>query len=83
MVADFREQLKTNRVRMDEDAFQKDLTFIKGMMKYRIDEAVFGLAEAKRHLLEVDPQAQLALTLFGEAEKLKGLASGGTARVAH
>jgi len=53
------------------------------MMKYRIDEAVFGLAEAKRHLLEVDPQAQLALTLFGEAEKLKGLASGGTARVAH
>jgi carboxyl-terminal processing protease len=83
MVSDFREQLKTNRVRMDEDAFQKDLTFIKGMMKYRIDEAVFGLAEAKRHLLEVDPQAQLALTLFSEAEKLKGLAQGGTARVAH
>jgi carboxyl-terminal processing protease len=83
MVADFREQLKTNRVRMDEDAFQKDLTFIKGMMRYRIDEAVFGLAEAKRHLLEVDPQAQLALTLFSEAEKLGGLARGGTARVAH
>jgi carboxyl-terminal processing protease len=83
MVADFREQLKNNRVRIDEDAFQKDLTFIKGMMRYRIDEAVFGLAEAKRHLLEVDPQAQLALTLFGEAEKLNGLARGGTARVAH
>ena len=78
MVADFREQLKTNRIRIDEDAFQKDLRFIKGMIRYRIDEAVFGLSEAKRHLLEVDPQAQLGLTMFGEAEKLLGLGKGST-----
>ena len=78
MVADFREQLKTNRIRIDEDAFQKDLAFIKGMIRYRIDEAVFGLSEAKRHLLAVDPQAQLGLTMFGEAEKLLGLGKGST-----
>ena len=82
MVADFRAQLQTNRVRMDDEAFKKDLTFIKGMMRYRIDDAVFGLAEAKRHLLEVDPQAQLGLTQFGEAEKLGGLGRGST-RVAN
>jgi carboxyl-terminal processing protease len=78
MIADFRAQLQTNRVRVDEDAFQKDLTFIKGMIRYRIDEAVFGVAEAKRRLLEVDPQAQLAMTMFGEAEKLNGLVRGST-----
>jgi carboxyl-terminal processing protease len=78
MVADFREQLKANRIRIDEDAFQKDLAFIKGMIRYRIDEAVFGLAEAKRHLLSIDPQAQLGLTMFGEAEKLLGLGKGST-----
>ena len=78
MVADFREQLKTNRIKIDEDAFQKDLAFIKGMIRYRIDEAVFGLSEAKRHLLMVDPQAQLGLTMFGEAEKLLSLGKGST-----
>ena len=78
MVADFRANLQTNHVRVDEDAFQKDSTFIKGMMRYRIDEAVFGVAESKRHLLEVDPQAQLGLTMFAEAEKLNGLGRGTT-----
>jgi carboxyl-terminal processing protease len=78
MVADFRAQLQTNRVRMDEQGFQKDLNFIKGLIRYRIDEALFGVAEAKRHLLELDPQAQLALTTFGEAEKLGGVGRGST-----
>jgi carboxyl-terminal processing protease len=78
MIAEFREQLRANRIRIDEDAFQKDLGFIKAMMRYRIDEAVFGVAEAKRHLLSADPQAQLALTLFGEAEKLISLSRGAT-----
>jgi carboxyl-terminal processing protease len=78
MVADFREQLKTNRIKIDEDAFQKDLVFIKGMIRYRIDEAVFGVAEAKRHLLSVDPQALVGLSAFGDAEKLNGLGRGST-----
>jgi carboxyl-terminal processing protease len=78
MVAEFREQLRANRIRIDEESFQKDLPFIKAMLRYRIDEAVFGVSEAKRHLLLSDPQAQLGLTLFGEAEKLISLSKGST-----
>jgi hypothetical protein len=73
MVADFREQLKADRIRIDEAAFAKDLPFIKAMIRFRIDEAVFGVAEARRHIVAVDPQAQAALASFGEAEKLGGL----------
>jgi hypothetical protein len=78
IVSDFREHLKSDRIRIDEDAFQKDLTFIKAMIRFRVDEAVFGVAEAKRHLISVDPQAQLALASFAEAEKLNGLGKGAT-----
>ncbi len=79
MLADFREHLKRERIKLDEDAFQKDLTFIKAMIRYRIDEAVFGILDAKRHLIAVDPQAQLGLSLFSEAAKLGGL-HGATSR---
>jgi carboxyl-terminal processing protease len=74
MMKEFRDLIIANRVRMDEAAFQKDLTFIKAMIRFRIDEAAFGIAEARRHMVEVDPQAQAALASFGEAEKLAGLA---------
>ena len=70
MVAEFREQLKTDRVRIDEEAFKKDFEFIKAMIRFEIDRALFGVAEARRHLIEVDPQARVALTMFGEAQKL-------------
>jgi carboxyl-terminal processing protease len=73
MVADYRAQLATDGIKVDEAAFTKDLGFIKAMIRYRIDEAVFGVSEARRHIVSVDPQAQLALTTFGEAEKLGGL----------
>ena len=43
------------------------------MIRFEIDNAVFGIAEARRHLIEVDPQAQAALTMFGEAQKLTEL----------
>src|SRR5579862_6693478 len=56
MVADFREQLKADHVKMDEDGFKKVLPFIKAMVRYRIDEVVFGMADARRHLETVDPQ---------------------------
>jgi len=78
MLADFREFLKTERFRIDEAAFTKDETFIKAMVRYEIDRALFGVKEARRHLVLVDPQAQLALTLFGEAEKLISVTKGGT-----
>lgn len=76
MIADFRDQLKTDRIRIDEAAFEKDLVFIKSMIRYRIDEVLFGIAEARRRLISVDPQAQLALAMLPEAEKLKGLGQG-------
>jgi carboxyl-terminal processing protease len=77
MLADFREQLKTDRVRIDEDAFKKDIDFIRAMVRFEIDNAVFGIADARRHLIGVDPQAQAALTTFGEAQKLTELSRNG------
>jgi carboxyl-terminal processing protease len=76
MVADFREQLKTDRVRIEEEAFTKDIEFIRAMIRFEIDNAVFGIAEARRHLITVDPQAQAALALFSEAQKLLELGKG-------
>ena len=73
MIAEFKEHLKANRVRLDENAFKKDQEFIRAMIRFRIDEAVFGIAEARRHLIAVDPQAQLAMTMFPEAERLPGV----------
>ena len=73
MLREFREQLVANRVKIDEAAFAKDLEFIKAMIRFRIDEAVFGISEARRHLVTADPQAQVAVTMFGEAERLAGL----------
>ena len=76
MVADFREQMKSDKLKIDEAAFAKDAEFIKAMMRFEIDNAVFGIADARRHLIGVDPQAQAALTMFGEAQKLTELSKG-------
>ena len=70
MVAEFREQLEADKVRMDDTLFAKDLDFIKAMIRYRIEEAVFGFAEAQKHLIAVDPQAQLGISMFPEAQAL-------------
>ncbi len=76
MVADFREQVKSDKLKIDEEAFAKDSEFIKAMIRFEIDNAVFGIADARRHLIGVDPQAQAALTMFGEAQKLTELSKG-------
>jgi len=76
MMADFREQLKTDKVNIDEEGFAKDLDFIKAMIRFDIDNAVFGVADARRHLIGVDPQAQSGLTMFAEAQKLTELSKG-------
>jgi len=76
MVADFRELLKADKIRIDEDSFKKDIGFIQAMIRFEIDRALFGVAEARRHLVEADPQAQVALTMFGEAQKLSELSRG-------
>jgi carboxyl-terminal processing protease len=74
MLDAFREHVKSAGVKIDEQAFATDLTFIRAMIRFDINLAVFGVAPARRHLIETDPQAQLALGLFGEAEQLTQLA---------
>ena len=83
MLADFREQLKTDKITIDEDGFQKDLPFIRAMIRFRIDEVVFGLNDARRHLLTADPQSLMALSMFGEAQKLIDLSRAAGRSKAH
>jgi carboxyl-terminal processing protease len=70
MVAEFTKLVTTSGVKMDEQAFQTDLPFIKAMIRYDIDLSLFGVATARRHLMAADPQAQFAMGLFDEAERL-------------
>ena len=70
MVADFKEMLKTERVKIDEDGFKKDEEFIQAMIRYRIDEALFGIAEAQTAPDRRRSAGSGRLTEFGEAQKL-------------
>ena len=70
MMADFRAHLESRGLRIDEDAFAADEAFIRAKMHYEIDIALFSLEEARRNLTVLDPQAQFAVTLFPEAERL-------------
>ena len=70
MVADFKKFVASKNVKIDEDAWTKDIEFIRAMIRYDIDESVFDVATARQHLITVDPQAQFAISKFPEAEKL-------------
>ncbi len=74
MVEDFRQYLDAEKVKIDEAAFAQDLVFIKAMMRYEIDLNLWTVSDARRHLISTDPQAQLALGLFPEAEALARMA---------
>jgi carboxyl-terminal processing protease len=80
MVNDFKVFAAGVGVKIDEAAFEADTNFIKAMIRYDIDLALFGVAAARRHLFESDPQAQFALSLFTEAEQLTELSRGRAAR---
>jgi carboxyl-terminal processing protease len=79
MLADFKAFLQSEKIKIDEDAWTKDLEFIKAMIHYNIAEALFGVSEAQKSLIAKDPQAQYALAQFGEAVKLTELAKNRTA----
>jgi len=70
LVSDFKAHVIKSGMTIDEQAFTADLPFIKAMIRYDIDLALFGVASARRHLIALDPQAQLALRSFDEAERL-------------
>lgn len=81
MVRDFKAFLAERRVRIDESAFEADQDFIKAMMRFEIELALFGVAEARKNLLLQDPQARHALTLFPEARRLSELSRSRSNRV--
>src|SRR5262249_13026550 len=78
MVAEFKQSLVEQKVRIDEPSWAKDTEFFKALIHYEIDVALFGVAEAQKNLITHDPQAQFALTQFGEAVKLTELAKNRT-----
>jgi carboxyl-terminal processing protease len=79
MIAEFKTFLQTEqKMKVDDDAFAKDLEFIRAMIHYDIDDALFGVNERQKNLIAKDPQAQFALAQFGEAVKLTELARNKT-----
>lgn len=74
MLKDFRTSLQAQKIKIDEEAFRTDDTFIRAMIHYDIDLALFGVEEARRNLVARDPQAQFALNQFAEAQRLTELA---------
>jgi carboxyl-terminal processing protease len=79
MLQDFRTQLAaTQKTAIDEEAYKTDLHFIKALIHYEIDLALFGVEEARRNLILQDPQAKFGLAQFGEAQRLTELARNTT-----
>ena len=73
MMKEFRDFVQKMRVKIDEAAWQKDQGFLRAMLRYEIDLDLFGVAQARRNLSQLDPQLQFALGHFPEAEKLAEL----------
>jgi carboxyl-terminal processing protease len=85
MLQDFKAFVKSqlrDPNQFDEAGFNADIEFIRAMIRYEIDVALLDVATARRHLLEKDPQAQYALTLVPEAEKLLKAAPAKSTQVA-
>jgi len=74
MVEEFKTSLKSQKIAIDEQSFAKDDTFIRAMIRYDIDLALFGVEEARRNLVVKDPQTQFALQQFPEAVRLTEMA---------
>ena len=70
VIAEFKKLVASSGIKMDDQSFQADLPFIRAMIRYDIDLALFGVATARRHLVEADPQARYAMGLFDEAARL-------------
>jgi carboxyl-terminal processing protease len=75
MLADFSKYLAQQRIKVDAAALESDSAFISAMIHFEVDVDLFGVEEARRNLSKVDPQAQYALTFFGEAQRLIGSGS--------
>jgi carboxyl-terminal processing protease len=81
MMQDFKQFVISRKMPIDEAALAKDKEFIRAMIRYDIDLALFTVATARQRLMGDDPQAQYALSLFPEAEKLSELSKNRTTKV--
>ena len=66
----FKAHVRGRGLTVDEAAVAEDLDFIRAMIRFEVDRALFGNDEARRNLFEYDPQTQYAMTLFDEADEL-------------
>jgi len=81
MVDDFKAFVISKNTKMEEESWTRDLEFIKAMIRFEIDTAVFDIATARQRLITADPQARFALGRFPEAEKLVELSRNRPARI--
>jgi carboxyl-terminal processing protease len=70
MVDEFKDFVSSQGVNVDELAFSDDDVFIRSMIRYEIDLALFGVEEARLNLFRTDPQSQRGLSLLDESERL-------------
>ncbi|MGE5358713.1 MAG: S41 family peptidase [Bacteroidales bacterium] len=82
MLRDFKAYVASQKpaMTMDEAEFAKDAEFMRAMIHFEVDAALFGVSDARRNLIAKDPQAQYGLSLFPEAEKLLTLVKVKTAK---
>jgi len=81
MLNEFRQFVISRKMTIDEAAWTKDKEFIRAMIRYDIDIALFTSGSARQRLIVDDPQAQFALSLFPEATRLLELTKNRTTRV--
>ena len=74
MITDYRALLELQKIKIDDAAFKQDEAFIRAMIHYDIDLALFGIDEARKNLIAADPQAQFAVKQFSEAERMTEMA---------
>lgn len=70
ILAEFKQYVVAQRMKMDDAAFAADAAYIKAMIHYEVDVDLFGLEEARRQLMAVDPQAKFAIGFLVEAKAL-------------
>ena len=73
MLAEFRSYVEERQLTVDEDDFHSDMDFIRAMIHYEVDLALFGESEARQNLFWQDPQVQFALPFFDDARRLLDL----------
>jgi carboxyl-terminal processing protease len=83
MVDDFKAFVSSRNTKIDEEDWVKDLDFIRAMMRFEIDQAVFDIATARQRLVAADPQARYAVGRFGEAQRLVELSRNKSTKIGH